>query len=59
MWRATGGPRNIQARVPGTAGAGTGSSQPLYLESGSVGVPRCGQSQTPGLASSPVSIIAP
>ena len=30
MWRATGGPRNIQARMPGTAGAHTGLSN-LYI----------------------------
>ena len=31
LWRATGRPPNVQGRIPGTAGAGTGSSHPLYL----------------------------
>ena len=44
MWRATGGPRNIQARIPGTAGAHTGLSNLYIWGTGSFGVPRCGQS---------------
>ena len=31
LWRATGRPPNVQGRISGTAGAGTGSSHPLYL----------------------------
>ena len=48
MWRATGGPRNIQARIPGTAGAHTGLSN-LYIW-GTVlfGVPRCVDSLSAG-----------
>ena len=45
MWRATGGPRNIQARIPGTAGAHTGLSNLYIWGTRSFGVPRCGQSK--------------